>query len=593
MLRDKWLIHYDPQISSAKDILESIIQFQKSNPAYLNSESSVANHPDPSIPIHHLDYSQNASQPLYQKQALDPTFFSHPVSLNTGPKIHTVGLYNPVQLSDKRWQTIHLTTSAIFLGSALQEKRFNVIAGKQVMPAIAPEPRLMSCDAVGFTLFEDLFLPFQTFLTQLRHEFHYDRLLAAGGPLITLNPLQAAYFLPELNLLVRGEAELIFPALLSAINDNNLEKLFTYHGFMLQVPGWFILSHLHYINRPQFQPDFRFNLAFLEKKHFEEGLEINVSRGCSRSCIFCSAVQGKTLRKLPESQFTHLLASFAQQLETFAIESPRARTVNINDDDILQDPAYAQRIFQIIQQQQFRLWGIQTSINSFFNSRQEIQHHVLDIIAEPSLYMENSPLIWLGTDAFLKERGKKLGKTIPDEPLFLELMEAFDEREIRNYHYWISSDHFSNWPEFVSEFILIYHLYKEFPYFGLIAHAPFLVPYSSTPLYRLLDHSPERTSRIKFKRILESHKKLFILPLVERIETPHINLNRLLNNEKLGSDWGFFDYLSQKDYLNALITLYNFLKQERIEAESNQNHQLVQQLKQSEQNLEELLSQEI
>jgi hypothetical protein len=41
-----------------------------------------------------------------------------------------------------------------------------------------------------------------------------------------------------------------------------------------------------------------------------------------------------------------------------------------------------------------------------------------------------------------------------------------------------------------------------------------------------------------------------------------------LNNERLNSRLGFFDYLKEKDYLNAFITLYDFLKMERLSFES-------------------------
>jgi hypothetical protein len=92
---------------------------------------------------------------------------------------------------------------------------------------------------------------------------------------------------------------------------------------------------------------------------------------------------------------------------------------------------------------------------------------------------------------------------------------------------------------------------------------------------------------------------------VERVETGYQHLNRLLNNEKLNDRPGFFDYLRQKDYLNAYITLYNFLKQERMEApwhggptpwhggpinESDSNRELAEGLTQIERNVEELIS---
>jgi hypothetical protein len=135
--------------------------------------------------------------------------------------------------------------------------------------------------------------------------------------------------------------------------------------------------------------------------------------------------------------------------------------------------------------------------------------------------------------------------------------------------------------------MFIYQLHTRYNYFGLIAHSPFLVPYFTTPAYRHLIHSEELKNRIKYRRILESDKDIFTFPLAARVETGYRHLNRLLNNEKLNNGQGFFDNLRQKDYVNAFITLYNFLKQERIEAAyREQTDSLIQ----IERNVEELIS---
>lgn len=502
-------------------------------------------------------------------------------------KINTIGLSYPVLLSDRRWETIHLTASSLFIGSALANAGFDVVVKKQMLPVTTIDPRLLNCDLIGFTLFEDLFIQTKNLLFQLRNQYKYNGIIAAGGPLITLTPFKSTFHLPEINLLVRGEAEFILPGLIEALNANDIHKLLEFKGFLFQIPGTIIISDFNEINKPERFDGFQFNLDFLEKNHFEEGLEINVSRGCKRGCIFCSAVQGKPLRKLPKKLGEDLLHQFSGKLEAFNIQSPQARTININDDDILQNPDYASDIFQSIKKNRFQLWGVQTSMGSFFGSNGEIQFKVLDVIDDKPLYVENNPLVWLGTDTFLKQRGKRLGKKIPAEAQLLRLIEEFEKREIRNYHYWISSDHLSDWDEFTREFMFIYQLYSRFNYFGLIAHSPFLVPYFSTPAYRHLVHSEELKNRVKYRRILKSAKDLFTFPLVERVETGYRHLNRLLNNEKLNDRPGFFDYLRQKDYANAFITLYNFLKQERMEAVTGAQ---AEGLIRIEKNVEELIS---
>ncbi len=488
------------------------------------------------------------------------------IKLNSGD-LKNILLAFPVKMSDKRWETIHFTSASLFLGSALTDAGFNVSARKLIMPMTTINENdydsLTAVDMVGFTLFEDLFMETRDFLDQLV-KTTYKGLLAAGGPMITLNPLKSAWHLPELNLLVRGEAEFVLPRLLKAVNNNDLAALMESKGFLFQTKGVIIISDLNYINRPGDFTGFQFNLDFLEEKHLGNGLEINLSRGCNRGCIFCSHVQGRSLRKLLPETFDHLLIAFRTKI----FGGPVSRALNINDDDILQEIDYAEVIFRMIKKKNFKLWGIQTSVNSFFKADRSIDYKVLDTIADKTLYVDNNPLTWSGTDAFLKERGKRLGKWIPSEAQMLELMGAFEEREIRNYHYWISSDHRSTWEEFVREFLFIYRVHTNYKRFGLLAHSPFLVPYSTTPLYRLLVKSPDLKSRIKYKQILKAEKEIFWFPLVEWVETAYPHLNRLLSNEKLGNRMGFFDYLKEKDYLNAFITLYDFLKKERLSFES-------------------------
>jgi hypothetical protein len=489
------------------------------------------------------------------------------IKINDGD-LKNILLAFPVLMSDKRWETIHFTPASLFLGSALTNAGFNVSTRKLIMPLTVIDDSLTAVDMVGFTLFEDLFKETGDFLDRLGKTTDKG-LLAAGGPLITLNPLKSAWHLPELNLLVRGEAEFVLPLLLKAINNNDLAVLIESKGFLFQTKGVIIISDLNHINQPGDFTGFQFNLDFLEEHHLENGLEINLSRGCSRGCIFCSHVQGRSLRQLPPETFDQLLTTFSNKIGMAGVANPPyARTVNINDDDILQDIDYAESIFRIIKKNNFKLWGIQTSVNSFFKADHTIDHKVLDTISDKTLYVDNNPLTWSGTDTFLPVRGKRLGKWIPPKAQMLELMEAFEERKIRHYHYWISSDHYSTWEEFAHEFRFIYRLFTDYKGFGLLAHSPFLVPYNTTPLYRMLVKSLELKSRIKYKQILKAGKEISRFPLVERVETAYSHLNRLLDNEKLENRMGFFDYLKEKDYLNAFITLYDFLKKERLSFES-------------------------
>jgi hypothetical protein len=584
VFKGKWIVQYSPAEFDYKHILEILADI------YNQMEEDKIN-----LPFKNVIFNKNfVNNPFSLESANslsefpDPEIFS---KSKKSKKINNILLASPVLLSDKRWETIHLTTASLFMGSSLTNSQFDVTVKKLIFPVTDINSQFKKYDLIGLTLFEDLFIHTKEFLSRLREV--YDGLIAAGGPMITLTPLKSVYHLPEINLLVRGEAEFVLPELIDAINANNVSRMLEFKGFFFQVPGLIIISEFCEINRPVNFDDFRFNLDFLEKDHVKEGLEINVSRGCKRGCIFCSAVQGRELRKLPEAQLQDLLNQFSDRLASFAVEplaACRAKTVNINDDDILQDLDYAREVFQLIKKCGFRLWGIQTSINSLFDPKGTLNRKALEIIADKSLFVDDHPLVWSGTDAFLKTRGKKLGKIIPAEQQMIQLMEELEKRQIRNYHYWISSDYLSDWEEFTQEFMFIYQLQNRFNYFGLIAHSPFLLPYSTTPLYSLLTSSGQLKNQIKYKKILESGKEIFTFPLVEQVETPYIHLNRLLDNEILPNRQGFFDYLKQKDYVNAFITLYNFLKQERIDAESLNNSEGAKQLNQVENKVETFIS---
>ncbi len=565
LLTGKWLVVYDP----ASFTVPKILEFLANNPLEYQAQADEKEFYEVIVP------GGNPVQPADFKQ--------QPVN------IQDILLCVPYLLSDKRWQTINLTSSSIFLGSALTNQGFNVTVDKLQLPS-SPIQETKNHEAttpglIGFTLFEDLLPAFKDYLEQEPGFAQGTGLprpvLAAGGPLVTLNPLEAAYFLPRINLFVRGEAEQVLPGILETIHQGDWTQLFRFQGVLFQVPGMMVISELGQINRPVNFTGFDFNLGFLSREHLENGLEINFSRGCRRSCLFCSKVQGREFRKLPLDKIENLLMQFSAALEKNGYTGEKAklaRSININDDDIFQDPDYAREVLTFIEKHQFKCWGIQASVSSFFTARNspDIRRELLDILANPGLFMEQRCLTWLGTDTFLESRGKRLGKAIPPVRALEDLVAAFEEKNIYNYHYWISSDHDSTWSEFVEELELIHCLCNRYQHFSIIAHAPFVVPYHATPLYEHLTTTPlAYRERLKYRLVLRSPApgEMFRLPLAQRVETAFHGLNRLLNNESLGGKKGFFDYLKKGNYLDAFIVVYNFLKEERIHYDNQAGQQ--------------------
>ena len=490
-------------------------------------------------------------------------------SINLRREIKRVKLSTPYLRSDKRWNSTGLTASPLFLGSALTDNSFNVIVENISMPVSKSTHFSKDIDLWGFTLFEDIFTEFKEFLRSMPAD--PDIIIAAGGPFITLNPLSAMFHLPEINLFIRGEGEFIFPKILNSIKNGNLKNLFKLSGFFYQNQGLILFSEYNEINTIDNLGKLNFHFSFSGKKELSNGLEMNFSRGCRNNCIFCSKVQGRKFRELPIKNIKQLLFSFTERLKELHLDKEISGVININDDDILQNIRYADSVFKEIISNNLSLWGIQSSITSFFNKNGKINTDTIKLISNTDLYRNSHPLLWIGTDTFLKNRSVRLGKPLPDFDLIYKLLEEFENHEIENYHYWISSDHLSSWNEFFEEFQILYDLKSNFPHFSLLPHSPFLIPYPSTPAFKLITRSENFTSQIKYKKIIKGYEPLFDLTLVDHVETGHEYLNRLLKNETLPGKNGFFDYLKNGEMRNAAISAYSFLKQERIAGEEFRN----------------------
>ncbi len=591
-LQNKWIIKYIQEEYTYQDILDNISQINKNNLFKKNNN----------ITKFYIDFNKKYKQNKYfLKKGINDNIiilninnvkdtilrsikeikFNHQFNNN---KTKKVKLLYPALKSDKRWNSIELPASSIYLGSALKNKNFNVDIKKLILPAKQNNNDLLKYDVIGFSIFEDLFIEIKDFLEAFSKSF--SGLLIGGGPMVTLLPLQTAYNLKDINLLIRGEAEMILPKILELLSKGDLNAVLKLKGFLLNLPGMLVISNINYINRPDNFHNFDFDLSFAKDKQLEKGLEINISRGCKRTCIFCSKVQGRVFRKVEPEKFEKLLIEMSKRIVNINSNSLELRAVNINDDDILQDKVYAENIFNKIIKHNFKIWGIQTSIQSFFiNSN--IDESLISLINMKNLYVTKKPLIWLGTDAFLKSRGKKLAKFIPDIISLKKLLKIFEDKKIKNIHYWISSDPNSTWEEFIDEYIIIDNLLQKYKFFEILAHAPFLIPYSSTPLNKLLTNS--KSNQIIFSKKLQSNNPEYDILFADKVITKYTNLNKLLSNEKIVDNKGFFDCLKNKDRFNSFLTIYNFIKKERLEFDAD-NNKIANNLKKCEERIENILS---
>jgi hypothetical protein len=590
LLTGKWLVSYQPDDFSLPRVLEilmnlhlwresnarncTMVRVDLSRIYNVNSIHMGLNELDARLRDHKLDQIKTGALKFPEPNYVQFSPFS----------IKRIMLLYPAMISDKRWKSIDIPTTWLFLGSSLQNANFSVDTRILPLPA---EPSNIHCkraDVLGFTLYEDNLPELSDFLKLIR--VNYSRIIAAGGPLITHNPLQSAYHLPEINLLVRGEADIVFSDLLQAINTGNLDLMFRHSGFLFHWNGLMIISDFDRINRPADFTAFHFNLDFLRDDQLSNGLELNTSRGCRGSCLFCSHLQGKPLRKIPLDMLDLLMGQFSHKLKSLTIDSPGARTVNINDDDILQDPEHTRGVFKLLKKHRFKLWGIQTSINSFFSPNHTIDTEIINLLTDKNIFVNQTPLLWIGTDTFLVNRGKRLGKQVPEPALIETLIGIFDKYGIGNYHYWISSDSHTAWSEFIDELLVIFDLKNRFDSFHILAHSPFLIPYSATPIYKIIMNDPNQRHLIKARTILKTGHEPFDFIQVDRVETSYPYLNRLLCNEAVVDRSGFFDYLQSDDSFNALNTALTYLRQERLALEAYGNPGQIAVLKKVEQHID-------
>lgn len=470
--------------------------------------------------------------------------------------IRKISLLFPKVGNDPRWKAMGLPAGQMLLASALNAGGFEASPMPLVIPGENRPSEALSSDMAGITLFEDLLPVLGPFLADFRAS--YDGILAVGGPFPTLAPDASAFHLQQADLIVRGEAELALPDILRALNQGDKKAFFAHKGVLWRRPGMIAMSRFDQVDRPEDLGAIPINLDFLEKAHLEHGLEMNFSRGCRRGCVFCCRAQGTRFRKLPLEKADELLSAYWRKASGLGM-SAEAATININDDDILQDPEYAAGIFGLLKRRNMRLYGIQTSTASLVRTDSTPDRRVLDMAADRELYVGNDPLLWLGTDSFLQARAQRLGKKLPPPARFRELLDELESRKIRHYHYWISSDGETTWEEFVEELGLVFSFFRELPGFGLLAHAPFVVPYPSSALFKRI--GPD-DPRLKAKLNLDAPDARFAYRVIERLETSWPQLNALLRNEKAGGEHGFFDFLKEKDLLAAAQLAYHFLKQE-------------------------------
>ncbi len=435
---------------------------------------------------------------------------------------------------EERWKGIRVPPSVLFLAGGLREKGFFVDFSYLEVPRLELSPPRNPHDyfAIGITLLDDFFLEVYRFVNSLPAE----PLVALGGITPTMAPLEVFYIFQRANLVFPGEADRAFSGVLSSLKEGRIP------------PGPWGIRWMGKEKPPEPEPlredlgrvipDFSLLLKGGE-------LELVLTRGCPRSCIFCTHPHGRLQRKTP----LPLVRQWVRQYREMGGEK-----VNLVDDDILLEPGYARRVFRVFREEGIKLWGIQTSMDSLRNPS------ALEAIGEAPF--SSRPTVWIGTDAFINARARRLAKRAKKEEIE-EAVKRLEDMGVENYHYWILTDCLSSLGEFVEEFSAVGRLIRMFSRFHLLPNSPFLIPYPYTPSYkRALIKCRER---IVYREIVRKGPVKYPLVLYEK---PYSEpLFHFLNPERTLIPWlragEFLKRLRQRDLEGASSLLLSLVREEK------------------------------
>jgi hypothetical protein len=479
---------------------------------------------------------------------------------------------------DSRWRNSGMPIAPLILAGEAVKAGHNA----EIVPCTlgSSPPLFKQCpDVIAASLYEDMFLETRDLLHDLKRSC--TAWIVTGGPMAILAPDAVAAHLHPADFVLRGDGEISFQKLLKILSHEDRETEFSccftqdlltiqglyYHGERCIVSSDFDLN-------PENPSPGNFDLTFSGTgiDTLKNGLEYSTSRGCAGRCYFCSHVHGRTVRSIPMDTIQVHLSAFLTHIRGLTSSQTlpsSALTVNLNDDDLLMNPERCIRIIQMIRSQGMKIWGIQTSLDALIHtSRQE---HLMTFLSDPELYPGGRPLMWIGTDAFNSARLARLGKVGGSADIEF-IAQVLKKNKILGCHYWIMTDADSDWEEFLEELMMLHALTESCgETFRILPNAASLIPYPSTPMYRLRFHQ-KRHNRIEMKTVLQTDRLTdFNYPLVafERPDSPFLHAlvepearvpERLMFNAR-----NFIRDIRKKDLLSAI---FRSLQAMRMEADA-------------------------
>lgn len=239
-----------------------------------------------------------------------------------------------------------------------------------VKEALASGPVHLVC----LTLLEDYFEGARALIDELRNRGCRAH-VAVGGVMPSLSPEHVAAHLPEVTFVCRGDGETFLPTLAKVVgrgdvdtpfDDAQCQTLMAMDGLLAvdRAGRQLLAGNPGRLARVTSLDAVSLDLAHVQPRHLEGGIEISTARGCSHRCTFCSILGRQDFRARSAPAILGLLAQYDARFRELYGEAipPQAYRVHISDDDFGCDPDRAATFLRSLIQTPFRLSSLQLSV---------------------------------------------------------------------------------------------------------------------------------------------------------------------------------------------------------------------------------------
>ncbi|MBF0216973.1 MAG: cobalamin-dependent protein [Candidatus Omnitrophica bacterium] len=299
-------------------------------------------------------------------------------------------------------------------------------------------------DFIGLSIYGDTMKEARIFTRELRN-IDEKAVITVGGPEASLLPEHTLAHLPDVQCLVRGEGNLIFPDIVNAfVNSGNRligetrRALSGYEGFYLRAGGKVISSNLSsrnilgrgvYHEKKKYRyEDIEIDFSFIkDKSDVPRYLRLSTGLGCPRDCYFCGLVHGDAVRQWSPGKIIAVMKKYEERLIELGLGddlSAGKYGLCFDDDDFFINKERAMdflRIYSDLSREKeihLKCLSLQTSLKTFLRTGPAGGYapdtRLIEAIKKcANVFFMDLPKLSIGTDAFNDIEIERLNKGRP------------------------------------------------------------------------------------------------------------------------------------------------------------------------------------